>query len=444
MAKSDKTLCLCTTVLFSAVCLISSARTGFDSATLLGNEGRYCGLWVLLSCALAYFLISRNQMGLGWIVSLAVLSAGTVGLIGVLNAIGIDPLSFYPRLAKDQRAAFISTIGNINFFGVYLTMILPLAMNLWLQSRKKAAQLLGIAASAIMVLGVHVSRTDSAFLGMQTVFLAFFALSGSSYERIIKVTALWAYAWIMLPVSAFLMKLGPEQFVFTDLLALLCTTHIAELIGVLLLFLSLVLYAMYKKGKKPIGSKKLCIICIALFVLAFAMVVITIVLFTTVWDEINLGSAATILRFDDNWGSSRGFVFKRSLRAFRDASIADKLFGQGIDLARRILKPYDDNPYINVVGVFNDAHCQPLQLLITCGLLGAAFFCGLLVFVLIDAIRGSTRNPKMQGVLVSILGYIPMMCITVTQPILMTTLFALLGFSEAEYRTAVKEGSHES
>ena len=62
-------------LLFALTCFISSARTGFDSASLIGNEGRYCGLWVMLSCALAYWLISRNKIGLRLIGMLTVISA---------------------------------------------------------------------------------------------------------------------------------------------------------------------------------------------------------------------------------------------------------------------------------------------------------------------------------------------------------------------------------
>ena len=427
-------------LLFALTCFISSARTGFDSASLIGNEGRYCGLWVMLSCALAYWLISRNKIGLRLIGMLTVISAALVALIGVLNAIGFDPLSFYPRLSHDQRAAFISTIGNINFFGVYVAMMLPLALSHWINAENTPEKALGLAAAALMVLGVHASRTDSAFLGMQMAFLAMFALCGNSFKKMMRILAFWAYSWVTIPLMGMLMNRGPEQFAYTGLLSMLCTTHMAEIVALILAGIALAVRFFSNKGMRPIGRNRLCVVCSVLLLLAIMLIILAIFLFTAVYDDVSLGAAADILRFDDNWGSSRGFVYKRSLRAFRDADWGDKAFGQGVDLAKRILKPYDDNPHINVVGVFNDAHCQPLQLLITCGIFGAFSFCGLLFFVFLDSARILEKSPEQLGILCSICGYLPMMCLTVTQPILMTTLFALCGYAQAQYRMS-EEGN---
>ena len=75
-------------------------------------------------------------------------------------------------------------------------------------------------------------------------------------------------------------------------------------------------------------------------------------------------------------GELSGFVYIRSLRAFADYSLADKLLGKGLGRALAALTPYFDDPdaIAQAGGVFTDAHCQILQFLLTCGLFGASAF----------------------------------------------------------------------
>lgn len=169
--------------------------------------------------------------------------------------------------------------------------------------------------------------------------------------------------------------------------------------------------------------------------------------FTVVDKTADLGSMASFLRFDDMWGSVRGFVYKRSLRAFGDFSWKEKLFGRGLGTTLTTLTPYFDNQTAIEVagGVFNDCHCQPLQILLTCGICGTLAFVAFYISMLTTILRRMKNDALLNGVFAALIGYIAIMMFNVVQPILVMTYFSIcgLGVSRIRYLAKVKkEGVH--
>ena len=172
-------------------------------------------------------------------------------------------------------------------------------------------------------------------------------------------------------------------------------------------------------------GRRLSVAIVAVMLIAVITLIGAILWFSCVDTESELGAAAALLRFNDDWGSRRGFVYVRSLRAYADYGIADKLFGRGVDLTRRILEPYNDNAKVLAQGTFNDAHCQPLQLLLTTGLLGALAFLAFYVLMLRTILHHAGEDALLTGVLASLAGYGMIMLLQVTQPILISTYLSL-------------------
>ena len=77
------------------------------------------------------------------------------------------------------------------------------------------------------------------------------------------------------------------------------------------------------------------------------------------------------------------------------------------------------------LGTFNDAHCQPLQLLLTTGLFGALVFLAFYVSMLRAIFRHAGEDALLTGVLASLAGYGVIMLLQVTQPILISTCLSL-------------------
>ena len=102
-----------------------------------------------------------------------------------------------------------------------------------------------------------------------------------------------------------------------------------------------------------------------------------------------------------------------------------------MELTLRVLTPYFDDPTMLRGGVFNDPHCQPLQMLLTCGVLGMTTFVLFYVSMLVTLLRHAGRDPLICGTFASVFAYSIVMLINVTQPILIATYFSVcaLGLS---------------
>ena len=430
--------------LFAVSCVCSGAMAGFEHAVLFGDEGRYAGLLFMLCCVAAFYLIAVWLPREEALAVAASLCGAIVALLGTANVAGFDPLGFYKQIQRGQEQIFLATIGHMDFFGTYLLMPFSLAGGLCLFAKRKGARILGAACALSMLLGLGAARTESAVLGTSMACFALFALSGDSLRRMAGALALWGAGFLALGVVYELGRRSPYNPAYSGLPLALGGKGIGLALGILLLAAALCLFVLARRGMRAPGRERLLAICIALAVVAALALLGAIVYFTIFAPQVELGAAADILRFDDSWGSLRGFVYVRSLRAYADFSPMQKLFGRGMELAERVLRPYFDNPAMLVGGIFNDAHCQPLQLLITCGLFGSAAFVGFYLSMLFLLLRRAGRDPVLVGALAALVSYAVTLLLNVTQPILIASYFSLCALAVARVRALPKPNREDT
>ena len=420
--------------LFALACVCSGAMAGFERAVLLGDEGRYAGLLFMLCCVAAFFLIALWLPRGDMLPAGVVLCGAVIGLLGAGNLLGIDPLGFYAQIQRGQEQTFLATIGHVDFFGTYLLMPFSLAGGCALFARTRRMRALSAACAVAMMPGLCAARTESAVLGSAVACFAIFALSGDSLRRMAGALALWGASFLSHPIFYALAKGSPYRPVFAGLPLALGAKGVGLLLGLALLAAALCLYVLSRRGVRAPGRGRLFALCAVLAAVAVLALLGAIVYFTAIAPQAPLGSAADILRFDDLWGSQRGFVFVRALRAYADFSPLEKLFGRGMELTERILTPYFDNPAMLKGGIYNDAHCQPLQMLITCGLFGSAAFVGFYLSMLFLLLRRAGRDPVLTGAFAAVLSYGVTLMINVTQPILIASFFSLCALAAARVR----------
>lgn len=417
---------------FLSVCVVSCAMTGFEPTTLTGSEGRYCGLYFMLCCGAAFYMIAWGKASfLRWMVVPVMLCAAACSFLGVLNAMGIDPLGFYVRIQKGQEKLFLSTIGHFDFFGTYLVMIFPLAAGQFIFGKSRFVCAMGCICAAIIACGAMASRTDSAFAGLHLACFSLLVLSGGCFRRLSRALWIWAGVFLLLPVIYGMLRFSAFDLQFSGLPAILDRLHIGELGAALLGVSAWGCFVLERRGVQAPDQRRYAKVMLCAFSAAVFGALLA-VLYFSIWDTTtDLGSAASFLRFNDRWGSLRGFAWIRSLRAFYDYEIHQKLFGAGMEQTLRILTPYFDDPSMLVYGVFNDPHCQPLQMLLTCGIVGMTAFVLFYVFMMALLMKHAEKDPLPCGVLSAVFSYSIIMMINVTQPILIATYFSLCGLGVA-------------
>lgn len=419
----DVRLILYALAAFLGSCIISSAICSFSSETLFGTNGRYCGLFFLLCCGMVFLILVRGALCGDGALKLTVAAASAVSLLGIFNAVGVDPLQFYQAMRLDQLTTFLSTIGNVDFFGAYLAICYPLAAAKALYAQEKREKRVFTAAACLIACGVVVSRSDSAFFALQLSCLILTALAAGDYERMRFALILWSISCALLPLMKPLLWFGKWMIPYSGVLKALCDTGLIWLASALLFCLAL-LCKKAMRGCAPAPGRKRCLLMIsAAAALVLALLLALMMYFTLLAPEVSLGAASSLLRFDGKWGTGRGMIYRGAGKAYCDFAMPQKLFGGGVDCAVRILLPYMENTAGSLV--FNDAHCQPLQFLLTTGIFGAGAYMGFYLLMLRASLKNAGDDPLLCGVFASLCGYAVIAMLGVTQPIIMMSFFSI-------------------
>ena len=429
--------------LFAAACVASCALANFEEAVITGDEGRYCGLQFILCCIAAFFVIGCGRVCFSALIPALMLTSSVCAALGVANAMGVDPLGFYTRIKKGQEQMFLSTIGHFDFFGTFLVMMFPLAGAQFIFGKKRFTQPFGCFCAFVIALGAVASRTDSAFFGLHMACFMLLALSGGSLLRLGRALVLWGLAFSALPIVYAALAYSPFKPGVSGLPKLLYEMHAGEYAALILIAAGLFLIRMHRRAKTAPDRDSFLKLMLALFAV-FVLVCLGALLYFSVFDtETPLGVASSFLRFNDHWGSLRGFVYTRALRAYADFDLVHKLFGGGLDLALRLLTPYFDDPSMLQFGVFNDVHCQPLQMLLTCGIFGFISYLALYTAVIRLLFIHAKEDPVLCGILAALFSYGLIMLINVTQPILILTYLSLcaIGIARLRWHPKTREAS---
>lgn len=430
-------------MLFGLGCVITCGRHAFPKTMLTGSEGRYCGLYFLLCCLVMFMVVVRGKLNGKQMVCCVCGAASICAWLGIVNACGLDPLQFYGRMQENQKTLFLSTIGNIDFFGAYMAMIAPVAIASFSLSDSRESIFWG-SCSLLLLLGVSASRSDTAYFAVQLAFCALFVLSASSYRTMMRTLAFWSFSWFSLPLLQRLMLVGRWELAYEGVLGMLCRSGLAFLLGLAFLGGMILCFLLQRKGGVP--KEKRVRITVRIVICGGLLLLVGLIwLFTCVFPEIDLAGAETLLRYGDEWGTRRGFVWRCAFQALSDYEPIEWIFGKGIDHARSILSPYFDRKDMLAYGVFNDAHNQLIQFLLTGGLWAALSMLGFHCLTIHALGKRAEKEPLLIGIRASMIGYSLIAMLSVTQPILVATYLMLsaLGLSHCAYLEA-KEELHES
>ena len=111
-------------IVFCLVCLLASLCGGDFSGSFLGVRGRWQGAGMMWLYAALFLAFSREKAEKREILLPLCLGLALSGALAVCNQLGWDPLGMCSRLSSKDAGRYISTLGNINFAGAYITLTL--------------------------------------------------------------------------------------------------------------------------------------------------------------------------------------------------------------------------------------------------------------------------------------------------------------------------------
>lgn len=421
-------------LLFWLLAGISTLSSDFVHAAFWGNEGRYSGFYLISMYVILYFLVSRFWKIRNGYLELFLLSGIIMGLLGIADYFQLDPLSFRTPENIDALRSYTSTIGNINTYTAYIGMVMGFAAALFSVEEKPLKLAWYYVCMAISFIAMITGRSDNTYLSIGALFILLPFILFKDKKGIERYLIIVATFFSTTYLISLLNQLFPKQIMGVDGLFTLITGFSGLPLVVLLLWAAVIGFHFYR-----CNPDKRFVLPVRIWG-GFIAVSFLLLLFL-IWDAnmgghgSRYGSLGQYLVFNDNWGSHRGYAWKKAVFIYGKFSPLQKLIGSGPDTFACLAEQRFYYTMLEEVGVFFDTvHNGYLQYLITNGLLGLTCY---LVF-LGDAFRcfflNVKKNPYVFAALVAAACYALQTVVNLELPIVTPTFWLLLGIGMAGCR----------
>lgn len=345
--------------------------SGNKVAAYTGEEGRRCGLQFVLLAFFLYVCMARYCRIRRYVVVIFMLAGSFVGIVGICQFMGYDFLGLREGLMQSIRNVYISTFGNIDIFASFLCVLVPMAAGAYISVSGNERIVIRICAMITVFIGtgaVIISNANLAYAGVGGAMIV--AWIWASYRGRIREFADVCLV-MACGVLAISIMLGRTDNGYSELDGLNCFVSDSRMVWIVSVVVLVVWAAIRLASKWTVKFRGKAALAVSVGVSLAGIVAVVIYA---------AHNHMCIFSFEDSWGNYRGFVWRRLMEAYRDFSVPQKLFGYGNESVKSIMtdRYYDD--MMNAVGViYDNAHNEYLQYLITTGIFGAVSYVGLLV-----------------------------------------------------------------
>ena len=408
-------------VCYIAALCISYLLTDYPEFAKMGADGWNMGFWPQILFLFFFLLLKRTlttgmaKAGIGMMLS----ASTVVFLLGLLNRYGVNPLHM-----ESSGPGFISTIGNINWYCGYWSVLFPVCCGIFLFREKvlpgsRSAQqapvsvlyrvlpvLSGIAVVIGFATGVS-QGSDSGLLVLAAMTLILGCFAGKEKEGLRHFIELLLLFCVSLTGLFALQHLFPERNKYQTAGYLFLTGKPWGLIfGVLLLCLYFFLFIRKNNcangrtktvenhcDNKLTGTADRGIvwtyrawqILTGLSAAALVLYIGLLTFNTTHPGVIPALDGNALFTFNTSWGSSRGATWSIGIHTFLAQNFGHRLFGVGPDSMAAYLYQSDNSTLLaEVRATFGDkrltnAHGEWITVLVNTGLMGLLSFAAMII-----------------------------------------------------------------
>lgn len=421
---------------FILVCTISTVFSQDSADAFFGQSGRNNGLLLMICYAVVYFIITRFFSFKNYVfVALAGCSIA-IYLLDILNCFYIDPLGMFTTLTDEQTITnFTSTIGNKNLMSSFICIVMPATLALSVISKNRSHRIVYYISTAFGYMALMTADSYSGILGLGAVFavlLIWFSRRVERLKRFFLASTIMLLSGKILRL--FSLCMGDKSKGISEFQSLLVYSNLIWAVIAVFAVITAVLFLVdYKKPDKILPVA----IPIALGVIIILGIIGMLALmyyFSIVDTKTDIGFLKSFFRFNDSWGTHRGYMWIRSFWIFGDFSIYNKLFGCGPDTFATVFEPYFEGLKHYGDSSTNCAHNEYINYLITTGIFGLASYLAILGGALKGAIKSASKNPLAIAFCASVISYAVQATVNLYQPITTPLFIIFVALCEAVAR----------
>lgn len=437
-------------IILLVIVLLNILLNKASAESLWAEEGKLFGSIFLILCIIGSFCISRTfQMNQG-ILWGAMIGSILTSIFVICSRFGIDLLNLYEIIVKNQRSAFLGTLGQINVVASFFCVFIPFWIGCYLYSKEIVSKLLfGITLFLSLTAG-FCSNSDSIFLGIAGAYLFYLWFAFGNSERLsayFQCVSLLFLSVSSVGVFTYLAEQGRNFTVKWDVLQQQFLKYVLVwlIIAIFLGICSVILKRLNLKNSLLKVRRVVFGIVLLLLVLGIAIIII---------NGKRLDGSNVIqkyITFDDSWGSNRGYVWKRTVQLFGKLPLWKKIVGCGMGMFPSFFKVFEADSMKQLGYYFVDAHNEFLQFLVTTGLIGCISYFGMIITTIIKSLlsiksRSENKSESSENelsVIVPAILFVWLLQGLVNSPTVFITpyLFLFLGIGQDSFRQ--KEGEDE-
>lgn len=445
-------------MMYATEIFLSFAMSDYRQEALRGTEGWFMGAALLLTLCGLYVFISRFWIGGRVVLHAALWASGAVFLLGIL-----DRFSFYIIPLEIRQPSFISTLGNINWFCGYLSVIFPIGVCGFLfreePGREENKSLPARAERRLYMLYIVIGFMAGFCQGSSSIFLVygalFYILLWIAVEKrkwlkdFFLLVFLWGLSALMVRGMGFLI---PEGYNYDrDSLCAKVTDSPLPLWAAAAAFLIYMFLQSREKsgepdregeaaqadgkGKKE-GTKAVRKVMTAL--LAAGVLGWTVLTGINTWIGIPGLSGREEFLFNQSWGHGRGAAVYSAVQMYSRMPLLHKLLGAGPDCfsvyayslpetAAMLRENFGQNRLTN-------AHNELLTCLVNTGFFGTVLYFGLLISFVKKSIKKGKEIPSFYLFGVCIVCYLVHNMVSFAQVLNFPFMILLVAMGEALHR----------
>ena len=414
----------------------------YQYEALWGSRGRFNGLVLWLMFFIAYGLVTRFYHFKKWHLYAYLIAACLPEIWGITDFFMLDLLHFHVGGAAEYIYTFVSSVGNINTYTNMVALHFGASITLFVLSDCKCEKLLTFVAVVISSFAIVMGISDNGLLAAGAIFAFLPFVAWTSRQHIIRFFVTFSIFATSVLVTAYLTTQHATIAVADggSVLVTIGKTKVFMLLTAALWLFTMVIAAMFhrkksdeQEGKTARAARR---IWLALFIVAVVAVIAVLVDANSgrhpeIWEAYK-----NVLIFSDTWGTGRGINWRFAWEFFTEkSSFLDKLIGNGpdtyyiitMDNFKHLMK---DAGY----GIFDSAHNEYLECLVTIGVLGTIAYIGMLATSLRQMLK-NRKNVYAVACGFAILAYavqaVVNIAIPITTPIFMILLYVGINSSQS-------------
>ena len=427
------------------VYVISTLLSKVPMEAFTGDSGRNNGLMIFIFYFLVYIIISRLYQRKEFVFICLAAGSLAVYLLDILNFFYIDIFEIFiskragmfygydESVVKD----FTSTIGNKNIMSAFCCLTIPILIMLYMTSKKKYLKYLYLASGGVGFAAMLCADSESGFLGLVPLLMLMFLFYSRNITMLrkffISLSAMLIAAKLLMVYSIAMEGIekgfGTMQTVFIydnkSFIAIALTVGIA--VG---------LWFLEKKKPDFTVPKTVPYVILGVYAIAIAFLAGLFVRYSFIDTHSKLKGVMTFFRFDEKWGTHRGYMWIKGAEIFKNFNFIEMLFGSGPDTFYTVFSPYfgELSEKFNNTST-NCAHNEFLNYLVTTGILGLGAYLTLFGSAIVRAVKTAKKNSMAVVFIAPVVCYLFQSVVNIANPEVTPLLFIYLALSEAVVRS---------